>query len=637
MESYWSRYRRKRVSRRSVLGGAAAGAVGLGALAIAGCGDDDDESSSGGAVATEAATEAAAEAATEAAGEAATEAAGEAATEAATQAATATPTAAAATKDGSFYSEAVTRWANNPDLHREVNGVTSDHQIYSNLVVFGNVNAGTIIPDAAESLPEQPDEVTYIFKMRDGITWHDKAPANGSELTMDQVEWNIERNRSRMLSDGTVDETFHRFASVYSHIVDTEYTDDRTVNLTLSGVNGPWLGAMADQLNGFMHPEVAKAIEDNPGFFSGKNMVGTGPYMVTSFEQDRKFRLDRHPDHFRKKLDEPIQYVDQMIGTDIGDDINAFRAAFEQKQIDMFGGLFRSFPKQVMETIASANPDAELVNTADPNGNHSFLYNFNSGPFSIPQIREAFQLAIDRPLVIQQAFAGEGRPNPPIPFAYTGWTLPEDELLTIPGFRPDKTQDLTDARALWEAGGGPELGDIGIVIQNVPAGQAAAEWMITMINRNLGTDQFKAQFVEGGASLFNYLISDDYTIHFGTLAAWNQPDPRPRFALYFQKDGGINFGKYNNSEMEDLIARGFRSLVREEAEEIMRDAQRVALRDAGAGEFSIAGGLNRYMKWPYLHREIPNFTGYWTKDLAEGTWIDQSDPTFQGKPGIESL
>ena len=37
MESYWSRYRRKRVSRRSVLGRSGGGAVGLGALAIAGC------------------------------------------------------------------------------------------------------------------------------------------------------------------------------------------------------------------------------------------------------------------------------------------------------------------------------------------------------------------------------------------------------------------------------------------------------------------------------------------------------------------------------------------------------------------------------------------------------------------------
>ena len=230
---------------------------------------------------------------------------------------------------------------------------------------------------------------------------------------MDQIEWNIERNRSRMLSDGSIDETFHRYASVYSHIAGTEYTDDRSVNLTLSAPTGPWLGAMADQLNGFLHPDVAKAIEDNPGFFSGENMGRYRSVHVASFEQDRKFRLDRHPDHFRKKAGEPVQFVDQMIGTDIGDDINAFRAAFEQKQIDMFGGLFRSFPKQVMETIASANPDAELVNTADPNGNHSFLYNFNSGPFAIPQIRDAFQLAIDRPLVIQQAFAGEGRPNPP--------------------------------------------------------------------------------------------------------------------------------------------------------------------------------------------------------------------------------
>jgi len=609
--SYWNRTkiatRTGKLSRRSLLKGVGVTAAGAATAFAVGCGDDDDdEPGDGGTSPT------------------------------ATPDATEEP-AAGVPQDGSYFSEAVTRWANNPDLHREVNGATSDHQIYSNLVVFGNVNAGTLIPDAAEALPEQPDDVTYIFKVRDGIKWHDKAPANGSDLTMDQVEWNIERNRSRMLVDGTVDETFHRFASVYSHIASTEYPGDRTAQITLNAPNGPWLGAMADQLNGLLHPEVAANIEGDPGFFSGENMVGTGAYMVTDFEQDRRYHLARHPEYFRKQAGEPVQFVDEMVGTDIGDDINALRAAFEQKQVDMIGGSFRTFTKTVMETIADANQDAEIVNTTDPNGNHSFLYNFNAGPFAIPQIRQAFQLAIDRPLVIQQAFTGEGRPNPPIPFAYTGWALPEDELLDTPGFRLDKTQDLTDARALWEAGGGPDLGDVEIVIQNVPSGQEAAEWMIAMMNKNLGTDQIKASFVEGGASLFNYLIGEDYTIHFGTLAAWNQPDPRPRFALYFQKDGGINFGKYNNSEMETLIAKGFRTLDRTEAEEVMRDAQRVALADAGAGEFSIAGGLNRFLKWPYLHREVPNFTGYWTKDIGESMWIDQTHPTFEGKPGIGSL
>ncbi len=40
---------------------------------------------------------------------------------------------------------------------------------------------------------EQPDPLTYIFHIRKGVNWHDKAPMNGRELTAKDVEFNFHR------------------------------------------------------------------------------------------------------------------------------------------------------------------------------------------------------------------------------------------------------------------------------------------------------------------------------------------------------------------------------------------------------------------------------------------------------------
>ena len=40
---------------------------------------------------------------------------------------------------------------------------------------------------------ENPDPLTYVFKIRDGVFWHDKAPVNGRQLTAHDVEYSWQR------------------------------------------------------------------------------------------------------------------------------------------------------------------------------------------------------------------------------------------------------------------------------------------------------------------------------------------------------------------------------------------------------------------------------------------------------------
>src|SRR5262249_38846541 len=47
-------------------------------------------------------------------------------------------------------------------------------------------------PDLAESW-SQPNDTTYVFKLRRGVRWHPKPPVNGRELVADDVVYTIDR------------------------------------------------------------------------------------------------------------------------------------------------------------------------------------------------------------------------------------------------------------------------------------------------------------------------------------------------------------------------------------------------------------------------------------------------------------
>ena len=52
--------------------------------------------------------------------------------------------------------------------------------------------ASVVTGHLAESW-ENPDPLTYIYKLHDNVLFHDKPPVNGRKLTADDMAWNYER------------------------------------------------------------------------------------------------------------------------------------------------------------------------------------------------------------------------------------------------------------------------------------------------------------------------------------------------------------------------------------------------------------------------------------------------------------
>ncbi len=109
------------------------------------------------------------------------------------------------------------------------------------------------------------------------------------------------------------------------------------------------------------------------------------------------------------------------------------------------------------DTWLEAQSRPEMVTAQAPCLNsHMFAINNTKPPFDNPLVRRAIHLAVDRQSIIdaftpvwEPAFVTRWLPSA------SPWATPQEEILQMPGYRPDKTEDIETARALLAEAGYP--------------------------------------------------------------------------------------------------------------------------------------------------------------------------------------
>ena len=157
----------------------------------------------------------------------------------------------------------------------------------------------------------QPDPLTYIVKVRQGVHWHNKAPMNGRELTASDIEYNYHR----ILGLGSGFTERSEFATSFQgvQVESITATDKWTVVFELKELN---LVALASILDGDMAwiypPEVIKEHGDVTDW---RNVVGTGPMMLTDWTEGSSVTWDNNPDYrgYDEKYPENrLPYIDTL-------------------------------------------------------------------------------------------------------------------------------------------------------------------------------------------------------------------------------------------------------------------------------------------------------------------------------------
>ena len=289
------------------------------------------------------------------------------------------------------------------------------------------------LPRLAESWEQQPDGMAYTFHLRHGVKWHDGSPFTSKDVaaTFDFIQQSPTATNER---------------GILSSVASFATPDDFTFTVAMKQPDADFmenLGLVTNSLR--IHPAALLKEPDK----MAQTMIGTGPYKLQSNDLNKETVLVRNPDYWEsgKPYMERITIRHKL-------DRSAEAAAFAAKQIDII------YPpdKAVLEATRATVPNmgsGKIVQDLGP----TLVMNMNKPPFNDVRVRRALHLALDRQALNQALSLGDGVINAPGVWGLKqGWAISQDELLKMPGFRPEKDQDIADAKKLLaDAGVGSGL------------------------------------------------------------------------------------------------------------------------------------------------------------------------------------
>jgi peptide/nickel transport system substrate-binding protein len=378
--------------------------------------------------------------------------------------------------------------------------------VYETLLIFDD--NGEPMGILAESW-EQPDDTTYIFTLREGVTFH-----NGQPLTAEDVKFTFER----MMDP----DSGSPWTSQFEPIETIEATDERTVTFNLKQSYGPFLATLSSVYSAIL--------PNSPDTDFQTEMIGTGAFMLESYTQDTETILTAFPDYWREGQPKlaTVQYR-------ILPDETARVAAVRTGEIDL-----TTLADPI--SIDTVRQDSNVVVIEHDTTDYYLLgLNCAEAPFNDVKVRQALSMAIDRQAILDGVFFGAGQVSGPLVPTLGDWATPIEEL-------PNYSVDRDAARALLEEAGASDLTfsitvgadrtefvNIALVIQD----------QLKEIGVTVELDQ-----VEWGTFIDRWIARD-----FQSFVSFNGSGNDPDRALYpaLITDGSVNAFQFSDPQVDELL------------------------------------------------------------------------------------
>ena len=270
-------------------------------------------------------------------------------------------------------------------------------------------------PELAESWTI-PDDRTYVFKLRRGVTFH-----NGRPATAEDVKWSIEK----IYEVGAKGQ----WANYIAGIAKIDVLDAATVKFTMEKPNAVLLNGLP--VAAIIPRESYETIDTNP--------VGLGPYRFVERIPGQYLRVAKS----EKYWDQSTNYPDQITFSFATEESTQV-ANLQSGIVDMHGWLPISRVAELRQ-----NPRFRLHDTGEGTlGWLGVLLNTARSPLDNKKLRQAIAHGIDKAAIHKSVFAGLGTPdNGYLPTGH--WAhVPDAEL---GGYRFDPAR----AKALLAEAGHP--------------------------------------------------------------------------------------------------------------------------------------------------------------------------------------
>jgi peptide/nickel transport system substrate-binding protein len=333
---------------------------------------------------------------------------------------------------------------------------------YSTLLKFDAANYPQIVGDLAESWNVSADRLTYTFKLRPNILFHD-----GSKLTSADVKASYQRivhPPPGVKSARKVD---------YAAISGIDTPDARTVVFHLQWPEAAMLANFASPWNCIYS---AAKLAGDP-LFPNNNILGSGAFVFGEHVKGQYWRGLRWDKYFQPGKPYLDGYrADFITGPAVMSGYKTGRISAE------FRGVTPIQRDELLEALG------ERVEVSESPWLSNLLVAFNTkrAPFNDARVRRALSLAIDRwgaaaklqGSTFLKYVGGVMRPG-------SSMATPESELVTVPGFARDIAASRDEARRLLSEVGIHDL-KLTVMVRDIPMPHYAGADLLAESWREVG-------------------------------------------------------------------------------------------------------------------------------------------------------
>jgi peptide/nickel transport system substrate-binding protein len=402
--------------------------------------------------------------------------------------------------------------------------------IYDNLIEVDERLA--LKPWLAESWEGSDRAKNWVIKLRKGATFH-----NGKEVTAEDVVYSINHHRKPDSKSPA-----KALLAVIQEIKPTG-PHELSIRLQSGEVDLPYILA-----------EYRLAICPNGTTFT--DGVGSGPYVLESFEPGVRARLKRRSNDWRSDRG----YVDS-IEVIAMNDTTARMSALQSGAIHFANHVD---PRAVAQL--EQNPQIQVYSV--PGGAHyTFPMRCDTAPYSSNDMRLALKYAIDREALLRTVLRGHGKIGNDQPVAATD-----------PNYAPDlprHTYDPDKAKFHFQKSG--NSGPLVLTVAEIAFPGAVEAAQI-----------FQASAAKSGITIELDRVPNDgwfanvwRTKPFVPCYWGGRPTPGLQFSIVYKSDAPWNDAKWKRPDFDQLLAASKEELDVAKRKQMYQDMQRMIVEDGG--------------------------------------------------------
>ncbi|MCE6959836.1 ABC transporter substrate-binding protein [Cereibacter sphaeroides] len=245
-------------------------------------------------------------------------------------------------------------------------------------------------PGLAESYEISEDGLTYTFKLRPGVKFH-----NGREMVAEDVKYSLDRvTLPATLSPGAgffgSIKGFEAMAGGSATTLEgVTVVDPATVRIELSRPDATFLHVMALNFASVVPKEAVEAA----GADFGKQPVGTGAFRLAEWTLGQRLVFEKNADYWR----EGVPYLDGVV-FEVGQEPIVALLRLQNGEVDVPGDGIP--PAKFTEVMADPAQAARVVEGGQLHTGYITL-NVTQPPFDNVKVRQAVNMAINKERITQ--------------------------------------------------------------------------------------------------------------------------------------------------------------------------------------------------------------------------------------------